>query len=308
MDKPTSSDNSGPAKFKGVVAEPNMHWGPQIYSNQQHVGLGTFKSEMVASMAYEKEGITLRIKPTIRNVHRTDATLHGPSFQARFNMEPVTNMIKNVGSYTPKLSEYLLARAYYNSTKSSHDHRRVCAPKGKLVRLFDKELTPSDVGKLNRLVIPKKLALKHFPKIPGFENKNVMKGNNNDNVDELELVFFDRYMMSWELRYCYWKSSRSFVFTNGWNRFAKGNGLKVNDKVIFSSFELDGRKIFVIDVAYCNEGTRDVKIVKELEMKMDVDEREVTNKNELESKKNELENIGIDDKKGIKLFGFQIQI
>ncbi|PWA88975.1 AP2/B3 transcription factor family protein [Artemisia annua] len=32
--------------------------------------------------------------------------------------------------------------------------------------LFEKELTPSDVGKLNRLVKPKKYAVRYFPTVP----------------------------------------------------------------------------------------------------------------------------------------------
>ncbi|GFQ07295.1 ap2/erf and b3 domain-containing transcription factor at1g50680 [Phtheirospermum japonicum] len=286
MEEPRSSDHSGPSKYKGVVAQPNGHWGAQIYSNQQRIWLGTFKSEMEAALAYDSAAIKLRDRPTPRNVHCTDATLHEPSFQAQFSTETILSMIKD-GSYAAKFSEYLTAQAYYNSTKASHDHRHR-APSGKLSQLFQKELTPSDVSKLNRLVIPKKQALRHFPRIP-----------------DVELNFFDRLMRSWKLRYCYWKSSQSFVFTRGWNRFAKDKGLRAKDRVIFSSYERDGLKLFIIDVAYCDEGTRGGEVIsslEELEMKMGADERE-------ETKKNELETMGIDqEKKVIRLFGFQIQI
>lgn len=39
--------------------------------------------------------------------------------------------------------------------------------------LFQMELTPSDVGKLNRLVIPKKYDVRYFPHVPDNESEVV---------------------------------------------------------------------------------------------------------------------------------------
>ncbi len=47
------------------------------------------------------------------------------------------------------------------------------------------------------------------------------------------LNFYDRMMRSWKFRYCYWKSSQSFVFTRGWNKFVKEKYLKANDSISF---------------------------------------------------------------------------
>ncbi|CAL1373192.1 unnamed protein product [Linum trigynum] len=72
------------------------------------------------------------------------------------------------------------------------------------VHLFQKELTPSDVGKLNRLVIPKKSALKYFSYILETLERANLKHMMNDDV---ELIFYDKAMKCWKFRYCYWRSS-----------------------------------------------------------------------------------------------------
>ncbi|KAI3835167.1 hypothetical protein MKX03_015794 [Papaver bracteatum] len=41
------------AKLKGVVSQPNGHWGAQIYSNHQRIWIGTFKSKYEAGKAYD---------------------------------------------------------------------------------------------------------------------------------------------------------------------------------------------------------------------------------------------------------------
>ncbi|ONK57482.1 uncharacterized protein A4U43_C09F960 [Asparagus officinalis] len=72
--------------------------------------------------------------------------------------------------------------------------------------MFEKPLTPSDVGKLNRLVIPKQHAEKHFP----LDSESGEKG--------LLLSFEDESGKSWNFRYSYWTSSQSYVLTKGWSR------------------------------------------------------------------------------------------
>ncbi|KAI8527925.1 hypothetical protein RHMOL_Rhmol12G0111600 [Rhododendron molle] len=91
-----------------------------------------------------------------------------------------------------------------------------------------KELTPSDVGKLNRLVVSKKYAVKFFPPMSEDTEENTGGGK----VDEVCLFFYDRMMRLWKFRYCYWKSSKSFVFTRAWNRFVKEKGLNDNNDII----------------------------------------------------------------------------
>ncbi|CAL9078522.1 unnamed protein product [Musa textilis] len=87
--------------------------------------------------------------------------------------------------------------------------------------MFDKVVTPSDVGKLNRLVIPKQHAERHFPLDPAAQEKGLL------------LSFEDRTGKSWRFRYSYWNSSQSYVMTKGWSRFVKEKRLDAGDIVSF---------------------------------------------------------------------------
>lgn len=52
--------------------------------------------------------------------------------------------------------------------------------------------------------------------------------------EELSIRFVDKDSRRWwTFRYCYWKSSQSFVFTKGWNRFVKEKRLRAKDTVAF---------------------------------------------------------------------------
>lgn len=87
--------------------------------------------------------------------------------------------------------------------------------------MFDKVVTPSDVGKLNRLVIPKQHAEKYFPLDSAANEKGLL------------LNFQDRNGKSWRFRYSYWNSSQSYVMTKGWSRFVKEKKLDAGDIVSF---------------------------------------------------------------------------
>lgn len=87
--------------------------------------------------------------------------------------------------------------------------------------MFDKVVTPSDVGKLNRLVIPKQHAEKYFPLDSTANEKGLL------------LNFEDRSGKSWRFRYSYWNSSQSYVMTKGWSRFVKEKKLDAGDIVSF---------------------------------------------------------------------------
>ncbi|KAF5181047.1 B3 domain-containing transcription factor nga1 [Thalictrum thalictroides] len=87
--------------------------------------------------------------------------------------------------------------------------------------MFDKVVTPSDVGKLNRLVIPKQHAEKYFPLDSSANEKGLL------------LNFEDRCGKSWRFRYSYWNSSQSYVMTKGWSRFVKEKKLYAGDIVSF---------------------------------------------------------------------------
>lgn len=87
--------------------------------------------------------------------------------------------------------------------------------------MFDKVVTPSDVGKLNRLVIPKQHAEKYFPLDSSTNEKGLL------------LNFEDRTGKQWRFRYSYWNSSQSYVMTKGWSRFVKEKKLDAGDVVSF---------------------------------------------------------------------------
>ncbi|XP_073002352.1 B3 domain-containing protein Os02g0683500-like [Typha latifolia] len=97
--------------------------------------------------------------------------------------------------------------------------------------MFEKVVTPSDVGKLNRLVIPKQYAEKFFP----LDSSSNEKG--------LLLSFEDRNGKPWCFRYSYWNSSQSYVMTKGWSRFVKEKQLDAGDTVSFS--RAADRRLFI---------------------------------------------------------------
>ncbi|XP_030548564.1 B3 domain-containing protein At5g06250-like [Rhodamnia argentea] len=96
--------------------------------------------------------------------------------------------------------------------------------------MFEKLLTPSDVGKLNRLVIPKQHAEKHFPLV----------GEGNQ-----LLSFEDESGKWWRFRYSYWSSSQSYVLTKGWSRFVKDKRLDAGDVVLFHRHRADSDRLFI---------------------------------------------------------------
>ncbi|KAL5538816.1 hypothetical protein UlMin_044826 [Ulmus minor] len=285
--------SSSYGKFKGVVPQQNGHWGAQIYANHQRIWLGTFKSEKAAAMAYDSAAIKLRNGETHRNFPWTNLTLQEPHFQNHYSTEAILDMIKD-GSYSSKFQDFLTTSRSSNSPKevgtssSNPETIRVHGNSQLLCRqLFQKELTPSDVGKLNRLVIPKKYAVKYFPHI-SYENTN-------NEVEDIELVFYDKLMRSWKFRYCYWRSSQSFVFTRGWNRFVKENSLKANDVItFFSCEENNGESFCLIEVTH-NEGLNSVQSDCRL-LKVDLGENRTYKCKEEEQVSKKIRLFGVDIK------------
>ncbi|XP_031103597.1 B3 domain-containing protein At2g36080-like isoform X2 [Ipomoea triloba] len=106
--------------------------------------------------------------------------------------------------------------------------------------LFEKPLTPSDVGKLNRLVIPKQHAEKYFP-LTGQDSAAAAGGGEKG----LLLSFEDESGKLWRFRYSYWNSSQSYVLTKGWSRFVKEKRLDAGDVVLFQRHRLDGDRLFI---------------------------------------------------------------
>ncbi|CAL4996849.1 unnamed protein product [Urochloa decumbens] len=106
--------------------------------------------------------------------------------------------------------------------------------------MFDKVLTPSDVGKLNRLVVPKQHAERFFPAAGAGT----------------QLSFEGRGGAPWRFRYSYWGSSQSYVMTKGWSRFVRAARLAAGDTVSFSRDAGGGR--YFIDYRHCQRRRHDI--------------------------------------------------
>ncbi|KAF7034662.1 hypothetical protein CFC21_045647, partial [Triticum aestivum] len=111
--------------------------------------------------------------------------------------------------------------------------------------LFEKAVTPSDVGKLNRLVVPKQHAEKHFP-LKRTPETTTTTGNG------VLLNFEDGEGKVWRFRYSYWNSSQSYVLTKGWSRFVREKGLAAGDSIVFSCSAYGQEKQFFIN---CKKNT-----------------------------------------------------
>ncbi|WOL19517.1 AP2/ERF and B3 domain-containing transcription factor [Canna indica] len=154
------------------------------------------------------------------------------------------------------------------------------------MEMFIKQLTPSDVGKLNRLVIPKKYAMQYFPQVAS-------------DAAEVLVEFLDKEARRWTFRYCYWKSSQSYVFTKGWNKFVKEKKLQAKDAVAFYRCqENDGlkRTYCLINIIRCNDSASSSVIEPRLSLKRKREGRDEEAELSLETP----------PEKGLKLFGVRI--
>ncbi|KAJ7952553.1 AP2/ERF and B3 domain-containing transcription factor [Quillaja saponaria] len=211
-------------KFKGVAPQDGK-WGAKIYANYQLIWLGTFNSEKEAAMAYDSAALKLHHKGNTRNFPCTNVTAE-EKFQDGYTMQTLLDMIR-VGCYQKKFAEYL-------KTCSRGRELSVMQSGRKYKQIFSKKLTPSDLNKQYALSIPKLYAIKYFPHISGSA-EDVEHGE----VKDTYLTFNDMMTRSWKFRYCYWKSSRSFLFKKGWSSFVKENQLKTRDTIIFYMSDSD---------------------------------------------------------------------
>ncbi|XP_055809763.1 LOW QUALITY PROTEIN: AP2/ERF and B3 domain-containing transcription factor RAV1 [Solanum dulcamara] len=259
------------SRYKGVVPQPNGRWGAQIYEKHQRVWLGTFNEENEAARAYDvaaqkfrgRDAVT-NFKPLLENQESDDMEI---AFLNSHSKAEIVDMLRK-HTYIDELEQ---SKKLFGFTKEGMMIKRkdgliISSVFGSAIdrvnskareQLFEKAVTPSDVGKLNRLVIPKQHAEKHFPLQNGNNSKGVL------------LNFEDLNGKVWRFRYSYWNSSQSYVLTKGWSRFVKEKNLKAGDIVNFQR-STSGDKQLYIDFKAKNVGGTSLVITNQVQPQIQI--------------------------------------
>ncbi|PIA63533.1 hypothetical protein AQUCO_00201106v1 [Aquilegia coerulea] len=244
------------SQYKGVVPQPNGRWGAQIYEKHQRVWLGTFNEEEEAAKSYDIAAQRFRGRDAVTNfkpLSSSDEDNIEAAFLSSHSKAEIVDMLRK-HTYNDELEQS--KRNYginINKGKEFMGCNRSNRTSNARENLFEKTVTPSDVGKLNRLVIPKQHAEKNFPLQIGSISKGML------------LNFEDNSGKVWRFRYSYWNSSQSYVLTKGWSRFVKEKCLKAGDVISFQRSSGQDKQLYIDWKARNNEPISSMVLVHSIQ-------------------------------------------
>ncbi|KAM3737490.1 hypothetical protein ACB098_09G059700 [Castanea mollissima] len=186
--------------------KPNLSWNPQLYHHQHH-------------------------QTWLDSQNSQDPMFRNPNTPFNFNLNDENDNDEDLDDQNPTSQPQEFEQQQQQQPDDHQENEEAAAQQKE--HMFEKPLTPSDVGKLNRLVIPKQHAEKYFP----------LGGDSSDKG--LLLSFEDESGKCWRFRYSYWNSSQSYVLTKGWSRYVKEKRLDAGDVVLFERHRTDCDRLFI---------------------------------------------------------------
>ncbi|XP_040987699.1 AP2/ERF and B3 domain-containing transcription factor At1g51120-like [Juglans microcarpa x Juglans regia] len=242
-----SSNNRGcssSSRFKGVILLNSGKWGARISYRYQPYWLGAHENEQDAAIAYDRAAIKLQRTDVALNFPWTDYSTQESMFQSNHSVKEILHMIKDQ-TYESNFLAFIKAHSSVEPTQV-FDLTNEAQISYQL--LFQKELTHSDIAN-KTFLIPKDYALQYFPPLT-----TTSSDRNEEKRKSIKLTFYDRHCRSWSFQYSYWKSSRSFLFTMGWERFLRMNNLNHKDIVFFYVRDNGDQSVcYMIDAQRKNE-------------------------------------------------------